>query len=135
MTLSTRASQAIFSLLLVGPLVAVVFVFYKPSNEMPPFFLPLLSHVEQIATSAGGAIVKPKCTWSSKNGYTVQCPLSGTKGTQVQAALQQTGWLQTRTLRALGGNSSYSYARGEQCAHVDESADSSRLWLSVGCYR
>jgi hypothetical protein len=135
MTLSTRTSQAIFSLLLVGPLVAIVFVFYKPSNEMPPFFLSLLSHADQIATSAGGAIAKPKCTWSSKNGHIVQCPLSGTKRTQVQAALQQLGWVQTSIQRALDGDSSYSYARAEQCAHVSESADSSRLWLAVGCYR
>lgn len=135
MTLSTRAARVLFSLLLVGPLVAIVFVFYKPSTEMPPFFSKLLSHAEQIAASAGGTVAKPECTWSSKNGRIVQCPLSGTKGTQVQAALQQLGWVRTSIKRSLDGESSSSYARGEQCAHVSENPDSSRLWLAVGCYR
>lgn len=56
MTLSARTSQAIFSLLLVGPLVAIAFIFYKPSNGMPPFYLPLLSHAEQIAASTPPAL-------------------------------------------------------------------------------
>lgn len=135
MPLSARTWQVFLTAALVGPLIAIVLVFYKPSNEMPPRALDLLSHVEEIAATAGGAISRSECSWFSKNGLMVNCPLASVKGAQIREALKKLGWVQTDFKRTLDGESTYSYSRGEHCARASESSDLSRLWLSVGCYR